>query len=159
MNTINTLVLAMYFESEMNDNSDKVKHINVVCGQIYTYFYVFPTIFSALFGYIIAKFGYMRKIMLLSYILFISALIMLLAYPIEINIYWIILPFVILGFSYAMYSPVIWSIIKYEVDEKCIGTAFGIVWSMYSATYILFLYLYGLIVDTFKGTRKGYFYA
>lgn len=87
MNTINTLVLALYYEKEMNDKSDKVHHINVVCGQIYTYFYVFPTIFSALFGYIIAKFGFMRKIMLLSYILFVIALIMLLVYPIELNIY------------------------------------------------------------------------
>lgn len=107
----------------------------------------------------IAKFGFMRKIMLLSYILFTIALAMLLFFPPEINIYWIIIPFVILGLSYAMYSPVIWSIIKYEVDEKYIGTAFGIVWSAYSATYILVLYLYGLIVGKYNGSRKGYLYA
>lgn len=97
--------------------------------------------------------------MLLSYILFAAALTILLLYPEEINIYLIIIPFVMLGLSYAMYSPVIWSIIKYEVDESHIGTAFGIVWSAYSATYILFLYLYGWIVGKYNGSRKGYLWA
>jgi len=32
MNTINTLVLALYYEKEMNEDSEKVKTINVVCG-------------------------------------------------------------------------------------------------------------------------------
>lgn len=70
--------------------------------------------------------------------------------------WYLYIPFFLHGLAYSIYSPIIFSIFKYEVDEKYIGTAFGIVFSLYNLIYIFYLYTYGAIVDKYEGKREGY---
>jgi len=72
---------------------------------------------------------------------------------------WLYLPFFLHGLAYSMYSPIVFSIFKYEVDEKFIGTAFGIVFSLYNMIYVFYLYTYGWIVDKYNGKREGFLKA
>lgn len=34
----------------------------------------------------------------------------------------LIIPFVIEGFSYSLISPIIWACVRFEVDQKYVGT-------------------------------------
>lgn len=97
--------------------------------------------------------------MVISYVLFLINLLILLYLPEEVSLSWIILPYVINGMAYSIYSPIIWSIIKFEIDERFIGMAFGIVFSIYNVLYIIELHIYGMIVDKYEGKRMGYYYA
>lgn len=97
--------------------------------------------------------------MVISYSLFLINLLILLYLPEEVNLTWIVLPYIINGIAYSIYSPIIWSIIKFEIDERFIGIAFGIVFSIYNFLYIIELHIYGVIVDKYEGKRMGYYYA
>lgn len=116
-------------------------------------------VFNTVFGYIGATYGHIRKLLVVAFAMLLIALVMLLIYPATINVYYIMIPFIINGFAYSIYSPLIWSIIKYEVDEKYIGTAFGIVFSIYNIIGSIYLVVYGAITDHFNDNRKGYYIA
>lgn len=40
-----------------------------------------------------------------------------------------------------------WPCIRFEVKDSCIGTAYGITYSLCNAENALVLYIYGIIVD------------
>jgi len=87
------------------------------------------------------------------------ALFLILLYPPYININYVIIPFVFNAMAYSIYSPIIWSIVKYEVPEDMIGTVFGIVFSTYNLIGFIPLVIYGAIVDEYNQTREGFFRA
>lgn len=43
----------------------------------------------------------------------------------------------ILAVSYSLFSPILWACIKFEVLEDNLGTAYGIVFSIYNLLYVI----------------------
>lgn len=75
-----------------------------------------------------------------------------------------IIPFILNALAYSIYSPIIWSIIKYEVDQDLIGTAYGIVFASYNLIGLIPLIIYAVLVDSYntkeyKNTRTGFLAA
>lgn len=121
------MIVAMFGSS-----SNNINFLNILCGQIFAYFYVIPLIFQSVFAYFINKYGYRNELMILAYIIFLISLIMINILPKDINPYYLVVPFVLQGLAYSLYAPIAYACIKYEVDEKHVGTAFGLLFSLYN---------------------------
>jgi len=121
------MIVSMFGSSSQDANL-----LNILCGQIFAYFYVIPLIFQSLFAYYVNKYGYRNELMILAYVIFLISLIIINVYPANINPYYLIIPFILQGFAYSLYAPIAYACIKYEVDEKHIGTAFGLLFSLYN---------------------------
>lgn len=121
LNTPAGMVLNMFGKDKSRD------YVNIFTGYLFSYFYLVPLIFQAIFGYLVNKYGQRINLILFSYLLFVIALIIFLIYPENIHLNYILIPFLIIAIGYSLFSPIIWSCIKFEVSEKNIGTAFGIV--------------------------------
>lgn len=84
---------------------------------------------------------------------------MLLWYPAYIDVHYVLIPFIFNAVAYSIYSPIIWSIIKYEVQEDMIGTIYGITFASYNILGVIPYIVYGAIADAYNDTREGFFRA
>lgn len=66
----------------------------------------------------------------------------------------IVIPFLIISVAFTFNSPIGWSCVKFEVDEIHIGTAFGVMMSLYNLVGVVFMYIYAMLVDNYS-----YYYA
>jgi len=103
-------------------------------------------IFTPLFGLLVDKFGKRGTIMVVGSLLLIPAHLLLGMGNVHPAI-----PFIILGLAFSLVPAAMWPSVPILVNEKYLGTAYGMIGWIQNAGLTLFPWLAGLIVD-----RSGY---
>jgi len=103
-------------------------------------------IFTPLFGLLVDKFGKRGTIMVIGSLLLIPAHLLLGMGNVHPAI-----PFIILGLAFSLVPAAMWPSVPILVNEKYLGTAYGMIGWIQNAGLTLFPWLAGLIVD-----RSGY---
>lgn len=125
--------------------------MNTYLGEVVSIFYTIPFFFQGLTGLFVTKFGFRIILLNLSYVLFLIGLIIFLILPENlIKFSLLLIPFVIIALGFTINSPIGWSCVKFEVDEQHIGTAFGVLMSLYNLVGILLIQIYAYIVDYYS---------
>jgi MFS family permease len=111
-------------------------------GQYTSYITVAAMIFTPLFGFIVDKLGYRGKLLFIGALFLVPAHLILGLTHINPG-----LSFIILGVSYSMVPPALWSTIPFIIKERFLGTAVSIIsWTQMIGLFI-FPWLAGEVVD------------
>ncbi|CAD8068369.1 unnamed protein product [Paramecium primaurelia] len=157
-----TLTLGSYipFLDDANDFlQEKFEFTNVQAGKVLTIPYLMAAITSPFFGPYIDKVGKRRKIILITCILFTLTHF---AFGIMPNgkhgqpNWFSVIPLMLLGSNYALYSCVLIPSIQYIVAQKVVGTAFGLLGMFESIALAFFPIIAGYIVEISENPEIGY---
>lgn len=85
--------------------------------------FVMSTVFLPLIGYIVDKVG--LRVILLQF----SAILMVVAFSLMLFKF-LLVPLVMIGFSYALFGAVVWPVVAYLVPRNQLGTGMGILTSL-----------------------------
>ncbi|KAM3139170.1 hypothetical protein pb186bvf_008768 [Paramecium bursaria] len=157
-----TLTLGIYtpFMDDISDYYQKKYHFNaVLAGKLIVIPYLVSASSSFFVGRYIDKIGNRRFFLMITCLLFILAQLMFgsLDEGNSTNPNWqSIMPLIIQGFAFTFYSCVTIPAIQYIVDQKFMGTAFGILGMMESLVLFVFPLIAGKIVDLADTVSMGY---
>ncbi|CAD8202056.1 unnamed protein product [Paramecium pentaurelia] len=124
--------------------------------------YLTPIFISPFIGYIVDKVGYRRRWMILTSLLFIISHLLFAIIPTPEDgspQFAAVVPLFLLGVSYAFYSCVMIPCVQYLVDQRIMGTAFGLMGLFESIGACIFPLVSSQIYNTNGDYRQvGFFY-
>ena len=124
--------------------------------------YVIPILLCPIFGKMIDKSEYRLKFIIISTTLllisYITLLVMLLLLQDSPNYsYFIIVPIFAIGVSYSLYAVSIWILVPIIVKPHCIGTAYGLIYSIENIGLSIIPLIIAFIID--KEDKNKYSWA
>ncbi|CAD8168092.1 unnamed protein product [Paramecium octaurelia] len=160
LTAICSLCLGIYI-SFMDDVSDyyqkKFQFKPVEAGKFITIPYIFSALLCPFIGYYIDKVGHRRFFLMITSFLFIIAQILFGSVHVASNEKWIAaIPLIIQGLAFTCYSCVMIPCVQYIVDQKYMGTAFGILGMFESIALCFFPIIAGKIVEFADDPQIGY---
>ncbi|CAK60131.1 unnamed protein product (macronuclear) [Paramecium tetraurelia] len=135
---------------------------NISAGRAIIITYLTPIFVSPFIGYVVDKVGYRRRWMILTSLLFILSHLLFAIIPTPEDgspQYAAVVPLFLLGVSYAFYSCVMIPCVQYLVEQRIMGTAFGLMGLFESIGACIFPLVSSQIYNTNGDYRQvGFFY-
>jgi MFS family permease len=157
------LIYAAYFA--FTNNANNILNLRfgfdtTDAGYILLILYVIAAIVTPIFGRVVDKIGKRAYLMQISISLLMLGHAMVAFFPDSTTpTYIVILPLLCFGVFYATYAAVIWPCYPLVVEERTLGTAFGIVTAFQNAFLFLAPLLVGVINNATPNDDFGYFWT
>ena len=159
---INMFLNSSHFTVLGNANDMLVKLFNIEyenAGYYLNCVFLQIAIVCPLFGKLSDIYGKRVALMTVSCVVFILGHLIIVLLPSNSSTGVIILPLILIGLFFSLFSAVYWPCIPMVVDRNKVGTAFGIVTAIQNLNGVISPLIYGYIVDRTKDFRGGYFFA
>ena len=162
---INSVLIYAVFSSFLTNANDFLgKRFNVdevEAGNMVFLIYTVSMFASPFIGLIIDRFGRRTFWLNLSAVLVFAGLLTFLLIPShkETIESLVILPLIIFGVGFAIYTATMWACVPLVVEERTLGTSYGVATASQSGVGALALLLAGLIEDWTKSEESGYFWT
>ena len=164
---INCLLIYGSFFGFTNNANDLLHQTfgftNKVAGNLITIVYVTSAVVTPVMGLLTDKLGKRSLSMLLSTLLLIAAH-SIMAFskerqPVDGPNYMALLPLALIGIFYATYAAVFWPCVPLVVEEKTVGTAFGVITAFQNGMLALNPLMLGVIQSHTQSRKHGYYWS
>jgi len=122
-------------------------------GNILTIYYIISMLTTPFFGYITDKYGHRMKLLFIAALLLVTGNVIMIVLPDCNQCYTILISICILGVFNGMYAATFWACPSLIVEQKALGTAFGLLFSAQNLSAALVPLVVGEIED------YGYIYV
>ena len=131
---------------------------NEACGLYLMIIYLISAVTTPILGKLCDRYGHRGSGILFPLILFIIGLLVLMFFPSDIPSGATFFPLLTVGLFYAGYAAILWPCVPLVVEEKILGTAYGLVTSLGNLNLAVSPLIFGALKS---GTeeRDGYFWA
>ena len=131
----------------------------IEAGYFFTLPYVVAAVLSPMIGIFVTKFGYRMTVICVGQLINVIAHILLMTIPDCEKCTMSVVPYIMLGFSYATYAVVLWGSVPYMVEARLLGTAFGFCTVSNNTGTLMALPIMGKIQESTADVGYGYFWV
>eukprot|EP00330_Aristerostoma_sp_ATCC50986_P012477 CAMPEP_0114582416 /NCGR_PEP_ID=MMETSP0125-20121206/6405_1 /TAXON_ID=485358 ORGANISM="Aristerostoma sp., Strain ATCC 50986" /NCGR_SAMPLE_ID=MMETSP0125 /ASSEMBLY_ACC=CAM_ASM_000245 /LENGTH=200 /DNA_ID=CAMNT_0001775363 /DNA_START=1362 /DNA_END=1964 /DNA_ORIENTATION=- len=142
--------------------SDRFGFDTATAGLYITSVYICSALVTPFFGFIIDKFGRRVTMMFWSSIVFMGThayFAFLSDAPAGQPNHWVILGLLGIGGFYSVYAAIFWPCVPLVVEEKVVGSAYGLITALQNLMMCSIPLIMGAIHDATISYRKGYFWT
>lgn len=154
------LIYGSYF-GFTNDGNDLIHEIfgfeNDSAGFLLSTVYIIAAILTPAVGFMIDRIGQRAILMIIASCILITAHAILILCPIYSDGNYIaLIPLGLIGIFYSLYAAVFWPCVPLVVEEKAVGTAFGVITAVQNIMLSINPIVLGAVHDNTEEERGGY---